>query len=81
MLYIVTKVFADSDLNSGLQDIEVFTSMEKVKEYVRDLHDDIMEPLEGIGGIEDSYKDSDTSFEINHHEFRISVDTSEREII
>ena len=81
MLYIVTKVFADSDLNLGLQDVEVFTSMEKVKEYVRDLHDDIIEPLEGIGGIEDDYKDGDTAFEINHPEFRISVDTSEREII
>lgn len=81
MLYIVTKVFADSDLNSGLQDIEVFTSMEKVKEYVRDLHDDIIEPLEGVGGIEDDFEDGNISFEINHPEFRISVDTSEREII
>ena len=51
MLYIVTKVFADSDLNSGLQDIE------------------------------DDFEDGNTSFEINHPEFRISVDTSEREII
>ncbi len=81
MLYIVTKVFADSDLNSGLEDVEVFTSMEKVKEYVRDLHDDIIEPLEGVGDIEDDFEDGNTSFEINHPEFRISVDTSEREII
>ena len=55
--------------------------MEKVKEYVRDLHDDIIEPLEGVGGIEDDFEDGNISFEINHPEFRISVDTSEREII
>ena len=80
MLYIVTKVFTDSDLNSELQEVEIFTSMEKVKECVRDLHDDIMEYIGGVGDLEDDYKDWDTSFKIKHPIFRISVDTSEREI-
>ena len=80
MLYIVTKVFADSDGNYALEDVEVFNSMEKVKEYVRDLHDDIIEHLQDISGMTDSYEEGASEFEISHREFGITVDTSEREI-
>lgn len=81
MLYIVTKIFANSDGEYALEDIEVFSSRDTAKEYVRDLHDDIIEPLEGIGDMTDSYEEEALEFEISHPEFGITVETSEREII
>ena len=81
MLYIVTKIFANSDGDYALEDVEVFSDRDTAKEYVRDLHDDAIEPLEGIRDITDDYKEGALDFEISHPEFRISVDTSEREII
>ena len=81
MLYIVTKVFVSSDGTYALEDVEVFSDRDTAKEYVRDLHDDTIEPLEGIRDITDDYKEGALEFEISHHEFGITVETSEREII
>lgn len=80
MLYIVTKVFANSDGDYALEDVEVFSDRDSAKEYVRDLHDDTLEPLEGIRDITDDYKEGALEFEISHREFGITVETSEREI-
>ena len=81
MLYIVTKAAEYSDDDCALEDIEIFSNKDTAKEYVKELHDIIIEPLEGIGDMTDSYEEGVMQFEIKHPQFRIIVEISEREII
>ncbi len=79
MLYIVTKCITDKNMNVAVEEVEVFTSNGKVIEFVRDLHDDIMESFKGTDA-EDSYTEDACYFDITHPEYHISVQTFEKEI-